>query len=127
MSRESRVGLGGSIVGLALIGLVPAAQYFGLRLDDRQMAAVLIVSFVAFLAGSALLIHAGLPGHKRRSSPPLPPPPPSLRTGVKNRPTGKANLPRAKFGKDLDVGVDNEGELNAEDAEFGVTKDDPTQ
>jgi hypothetical protein len=52
------------------------------------------------------------------------PQPHAVRTGLINRPGGKANVSDAKFAEGLDRGIDNEGVVDARRARFGVN-DDP--
>jgi uncharacterized protein (DUF58 family) len=44
----------------------------------------------------------------------------SPRIGYKGHPGSRGNLPGSRFGKDLDIGIDNEGDVSAPGAQFGV-------
>jgi hypothetical protein len=58
MSRNARAALGLSIVSLSMFAVVPAAQYFGLRLVGQQVAWLLIGGVVLLLPGLTLIVHA---------------------------------------------------------------------
>jgi hypothetical protein len=62
---DVRAGLGLAIVGVAVVAIVGGADHFGLRLDDRFNAGLLILGLVGFVGGTALVIHAGWPSHLR--------------------------------------------------------------
>jgi len=89
-------------IGLALVGIGVAVS--GL-LSALLIAAGIVVALLA------------LPVWLKGKARPLPPEPP-LRTGYLGREGSKGNLRYAKFGKDLDIAIDNAGDVDAEEAEF---------
>lgn len=85
---------------------------------------VVIALSVAFLIGTFFLPHRK--AEETKPSAPIPAPRP--RIGLRNRPGGRADVSEAEFGDKLDVGIDNEGEVDASHAHFGRDgdSDDPT-
>lgn len=82
-----------------------------------KLAGQIIIGLGVICLLWALLLFAR---HRRASDEPqpeLPAPAPPARKGIVNKPGALANLHRPKFGPNLGVGVENEGELNEHDGE----------
>lgn len=76
-----------------------------------------------FVLAAALLVGgliAWAVSHRRQQGRLVEPDSPGpLRYGYVGRPGSRANLGKASFGKDLDVAIDNAGDIDARGAKFG--------
>lgn len=102
MSRAIRDGL----VGLAISGLA-ALGGVATGLSSTWVTVITVAAAVL----SIILIDVFL----RRRTQREPDPASKMRVGIVNRRGGVADVRRPTFGADLDVGVDNAGELRMED------------
>ena len=90
-------------IGLAFIGI-------GVSVDD-PLGTIFIAAGIIVSMASLFVWLKGDPERQSQVDRPK-------RVGYLGRKESKGNLRRAKFGKDLDVGIDNSGEVNAEEAKF---------
>ena len=90
-------------VGLALIGI-------GVSVDDL-LGTILIAAGIIVSVASPFIRLKPDPEPQGQADKPK-------RVGYLGREGSKGNLRRARFGKDLDVGIDNAGEVDAEEAKF---------
>jgi hypothetical protein len=90
-------------IGLALIGI-------GVSVNDL-LGTVLIVA--------GIIVSAASPFVRLKPDPTAPTQPDKpTRIGYIGRKGSQGNLREARFGKDLDVGIDNAGEVDAGEAKF---------
>ena len=89
-------------VGLSLVGI-------GVSLSGLPGAAAVVLGILICVI--ALLVW--FKDAKTQSTPEQP-----KRVGYIGREESKGNLRRARFGKSLDVGIDNAGEVDGEEAKF---------
>jgi hypothetical protein len=90
-------------IGLALIGI-------GVSVDGL-LGAILIVGGIIVSVASPFIRLKPDPEPRGQSDKPK-------QVGYLGREGSKGNLRRARFGKDLEVGIDNAGEVDAEEAKF---------
>ncbi|HBR27293.1 MAG TPA: hypothetical protein DD732_09720 [Rhizobiales bacterium] len=96
-----------------VLGLIALQQAIA---GNKHGATVFAIGFVALLAFAALYV--AYRALKERDEATEQRPRPQSRVGYVGRPASKGILRRAKFGKDLDVAIDNSGDVDAAEAEF---------
>jgi hypothetical protein len=116
--RDHRGHLGGAlltIAGAALVASNPGSTIL--------VALGILCIFGALWAfGLWGALWAQVRGHPEfRRSPDMGESPTPRRVGYRGHAGSRADLSKAKFSERLDTGIENEGEVDARDAEFGVS------
>jgi membrane protein implicated in regulation of membrane protease activity len=105
------IALFSQLGGFVLIGAVAAAVV-------NLPWPLALATFVGAFLIAASIVWAGIGAWRDRAKKQAEKRGPERRVGYLGREGSKGNLRRARFGKDLDIAIDNAGDVDAEEAAF---------
>lgn len=108
---------GGAVVTLAAVPIAIGATEYSRAADDANIWSNVWFDLGIGLAalGAAVLLVAIVLWARREQTSHAAPPPSPRRTGIVNKVGGTARVYRPTYGRDLDVHVENEGDIEEHD------------